>query len=229
MRINQLKTATRLSATAMVFCLWAATLQAQGNVPVIPQQNDAQADRVLKKVKLKMNGASDIKAKFKYSLENRATKSKPMSKVGEIKVKKNNKFRINFTDQELICDGKTVWNVMKPEKEVNVSEYDPSESFSFDKIFKVYDDGMRTRFDAKETASVSKVSLFPTKGKTDYFKIELWVDEVQSIPLKMKVWNRNGSTVTYELSEVRVNSNLNDSDFVFQKINYPGLEVIDMR
>ncbi len=197
------------------------------------QDTDPKAEKVLKTVKLKMNNVADFRAKFKYVLENRATKNaQPMSKVGNLRVKKNNKFNIEFTDQSLICDGKTVWNYLKKENEVNVSEYDPTEGFNLDKILRVYDDGMKARFDEQQklgTASISKVSLFPVKGKTDYFKIEMWVDDLQSVPLKMKVWNKNGSTVTYELSEIKVNNNLKDSDFVFQKTDHPGVSVNDLR
>lgn len=194
--------------------------------------NDARADKVLKSVKVKMGNLSDLSAVFKYSLENRQAKAnKPMAKQGTIKMKKN-KFRIEFPDQSLFCDGQNVWNYLKNEKEVSVSEYDPNEGFSMERMFRVYQADMKARYDNIEATNgkqAIKLSLYPTKTKSDYFRIEMWVDETQNLPLKMKVYGKNGSIVTYELTNVRVNGGVNDNEFTFRKELYPGVEVVDMR
>jgi outer membrane lipoprotein carrier protein len=207
-----------------VLASFALTAQAQ-------QPTDAQADKVLKKVKVKMSGVNDLKATFVYTLENRSVKTKPVTRQGDIKFKKN-KYRVDFTDQSLFCDGRTVWQYLKSEKEVNVSDYDPSEGFSFDRIFNVYQKDMSARYDQEETVrgqQVVKLTLFPKKATTDYFKIEMWISKLTEMPTKMMVWGRNGSITTYELINMKLNASLPDTEFVFNPKNYPGVSVIDLR
>ncbi|MDX2063065.1 MAG: outer membrane lipoprotein carrier protein LolA [Bacteroidia bacterium] len=192
---------------------------------------DPQADKIMKRVKLKLSGLNDLKATFVYTLENRAVKSNPISRNGDIKFKRN-KYRVDFTDQSLICDGKTIWHYLKTEKEVNVSNYDPQEGFSFDRMFSVYNQDVNARFDRSEVLAgqnVSKLTLFPKKATTDFFKIEMWIATTTEMPTKMVVWGRNGSVTTYELRNLKLNNQFTDTEFVFNPSQYPGVSVIDLR
>lgn len=199
--------------------------------PQTVNQKDERADRVLKSAKIKMNGVSDFTATFKYVLDNKAAKTKAIAKSGLVKFKRN-KYRIDLQDQLLISDGNTVWNYLKSEKEVNVMKSEPGQGFSFDRIFKIYDDDMKAAYDRADNLrgiKTDKVSLYPANSKTDYFRVEMWIGQVTNVPVRMKVYARNGSIVTYDLSDVRTNSNLADSEFAFNPANYPGVEVVDLR
>ena len=192
---------------------------------------DPRAEAVLSKARIKMNGANDLTAKFKYQLENKAAKQKAVIKNGAIKFK-GQKYRVDFDDQLLLCDGKTVWNYLKVEKEVNVTNYDPNEGFNMDRIFRIYNDDMKARYDRADRVlgiATEKITLFPSSSRTDYFRVELWLSAKDGIPVRLRVWGRNGSTVTYELSDVRLNSNVPDTEFVFNSKAFPGVEIIDLR
>ncbi len=194
-------------------------------------EKDPKAEAVLQKARLKMNGANDLTAKFKYQLENKAAKQKAVIKNGAIKFKRE-KYRVDFSDQLLLCDGKTVWNYLKSEKEVNVSNYDADEGFSIDRIFRIYNEDMKARYDRTDRVlgiATEKITLFPESASTEYFRVELWLSSSDGVPVRLRVWGRNGSTVTYELSDVRLNSSVPDTEFVFNAKAFPGVEVIDLR
>lgn len=218
--LNRLFFATTLALTTV------ASLAPKGAA-----QTDAEADRVLKAVKLRLNGANDLNAKFKYSIERTATRQSAVVKQGNIKYKRS-KFRIDLDDQVVISDGRTLWNLLVAEKEVNVMEYDAAEGFSLERIFRIYDQDFRSRSEGKEVVdgvATVKISLFPKQAKAEYHRIEVWVDGSTYYPRRMRVYGKNGSLVTYDLYNLKVNSNLQDSDFTFQQAKYPGFEVIDLR
>lgn len=192
---------------------------------------DAEAEQVLQKARTRMNTATDFSATFKYELENKAAKQKAVVKEGSIKVKRE-RYRVDFSDQLLVCDGKTIWNYLRVENECNISNYDPNEGFSFDRIFKVYNDDMKARYDrADRVAGVQtdRVTLFPVKANTEYFRIELWISKRDAVPVRMRVYARNGSVVTYDLGQVKLNTGVPESEFTFQAKSHPGVEMVDLR
>jgi outer membrane lipoprotein carrier protein len=192
---------------------------------------DAEAERVLQKARARMNTATDFSATFKYELENKAAKQKAVVKVGSIKVKRE-RYRVDFSDQLLVCDGKTIWNYLRVENECNISTYDPNEGFSFDRIFKVYNEDMKARYERVDRVAgvaTDRVMLFPVKANTEYFRVELWIAQRESVPVRMRVYARNGSVVTYDLSQVKLNTGVPDAEFTFQAKAHPGVELVDLR
>lgn len=193
-------------------------------------QQDPKAEKLIKSAKTKFNACEDITATFSYTLENKATKTAPVTKKGTILIQKE-KYKITLPDQEMTCDGKTVWAHLFKEKEVNVSNYNPKESMSINKVFKLHEEGMKSKFDGPETVggvAAQKLTLFPNRSDLEFFKIEVWVDGTEMLR-KVKIHNRNGSNVTYELSNITFNSKIPITKFTFDEKKNPGVEVIDLR
>lgn len=200
------------------------------NYSLTNAQVDPKADKIIKNAKKKFNGYQDFTADLTWSLEDKATKAAPSVKKGKIYIKKE-KYKIVFPEREMICDGKSVWDYLKKEKEANLSNYNPKEGMSIQRVFKLYDEGMKVRMDATETyngAAVDKITLFPLAEK-EFFKVELWIEQKTENIRKIKIHNRNGITNQFELNSIVVNTQLADESFVFDKAKYPGVEVIDLR
>ncbi len=195
-------------------------------------QQDQRAVRVINAVKKKLQSMNDLEARFSYKIIMRGKKSfKPIIQNGTLRMKKGNKYRIDLASQTILCDGKTVWTVLKDDEEVNISDYDPEEGFSVQKLFSVFDKKMKVRYDGEKYVSGQKTRLltfFPLSDKEDYFKILVWISS-SNLPVKMEVWNRNGSVVTYELKSVKLNGGLSDGLFVFNKNQYADFEMNDLR
>ncbi|MCS7073484.1 MAG: outer membrane lipoprotein carrier protein LolA [Bacteroidia bacterium] len=193
-------------------------------------QRDPRAEKILKSAKNKVNSLTDFSANLKFTLENRATKEKPSIKNGKLKVKAD-KYRIEFPDQQLICDGKTVWTYLVKEKECNISAFNPNENLSIQRIFKLYESGMKTKYIKQEAVNgimTDLVHLFP-EGNENYIRVELWIDPKNEMVNQAKLVNKNGSVFTYQLSGIQLNGNLQDTEFTFNQAQYPDVEIIDLR
>ena len=202
----------------------------QTNFQLSYAQKDPKAEKILKSAKTKVNGLTDFSANLKFTLENKATKEKPSVKTGKLKVKAD-KYRIEFPDQQLICDGKTVWTYLVKEKECNISAFNPSENLSIQRIFKLYETGMKTKYVKQEAiggAMTELVHLFP-EGNENYIRVELWIDAKTEMVSQAKLVNKNGSVFMYQLTGIQMNTNLPDTDFSFNPAQHPGVEMIDLR
>lgn len=202
-------------------------------VSLVWAQVDPRADKLIARSKRKLKNMDYMTVQFSYTVENRAdTTHNRIQKNGVFRYRpRQNKFSVDLGDMAILSDGKTVWHFLKKEKEVNISQYDPKESFSLDRIFRIYDEDMKVRFDKTETAKgriLHKISLFPISENTDYFRIEVWVDAQTELPQKMRISNRDGTVVEYELRDYNTQV-IPDSVFVFDVKKYPGVQVIDLR
>lgn len=194
-------------------------------------QVDPKADKLVKHARDKFYAFQDFSANIVFTLENKALKEKQPAKSGYVKVKKS-KYRIVFSDQELFCDGKTVWVYLKNNQEVNVSDFDPNESLSIDRVFALYDKGMNSRLDKPEVIgglNTQKISLFPRDAKTEYIRIEVWINPATDLVHRFKLINRNGTTYQYDISGIKTNTLVPDSEFVFDAQKYPKVNIVDLR
>jgi len=193
-------------------------------------QVDPKAEKIIKSSRKKINSYNDMTSDFIWTLENKATSQAPSVKKGKIYIKKD-KYKIVFQEREIICDGKNVWDYLKKEKEVNLSKNNLKEGLNFQKVFKMYDEGMKVRYDNIEAISgvnTHKITLFPIQEK-EFFKVELWIEESSENIRRIKIHNRNGTVHQFEMNGIVVNTNLSDDLFTFDINKYQGVELIDLR
>lgn len=196
-------------------------------------QVDPKANDLIRRSRKKLKSMEYMTVQFSYTIENRAdTSQKRITRSGIFKYHpKRNRFAVDIGDMAILSDGKTVWQFLKKEKEVNVSTYDPKEGFSLERVFRIYDQDMKVRLDRTETykgRTVHKISLFPISDTTDYFRVEVWIDAAQELPQRMRISNRDGTVVEYELRSFST-APIPDSVFVFDVKRHPGVQVIDLR
>jgi outer membrane lipoprotein-sorting protein len=194
-------------------------------------QNDPKAVEIMSSSRQKYNSLKDMTTSFKYTLENKSLKNGNTSRTGTMKIK-GKKYRVSFSEQEVICDGATIWMVMKPEKEINITEFDPEESLSLDRMYKIYEKETKSRYDKEETIGASvyhKMSLFSLNKNSDYTRVEVWVNKKSLMLERALIFQRNGALVRYELSNIKTDTGILDSEFVFNKASYPGFEIVDLR
>ncbi len=196
-------------------------------------QVDPRADGLVRRSRKKLKAMEYMTVQFSYTLENRAdTTQKRISRTGTLRYHQpKNRFAVDLGDIAVLSDGKTVWQFLKKENEVNVSTYDPKEGFSLERVFRIYDQDMKVRLDKTETykgRTLHKVSLFPISDSPEYFRVEVWIDGQTELPQRMRISNRDGTVVEYELKNYNTQP-IPDSVFVFDAKRYPGVQVIDLR
>ena len=212
-----------LSVCALALCLISDSAMAQ----------DAKAKAVLDAVSKKVSGLKSLKANFALTLTGGKGGKVTDSKKGSISLK-GQKYHVLLSGQEIICDTRTIWTYNKEAKEVQVSNYNPSEQTIspaklltnfWDKEYKYAYKGERK--EAGKNCDV--VELTPIDAKKKLLKIELLVDKATSTITGGNYWEKNGNKYQYSVSNFTPNAAIPDTYFTFEKKDHPGVEFVDLR
>jgi outer membrane lipoprotein carrier protein len=203
---------------------------------VVPSiaQTDAKAKSVLDAVSKKVNSLKSFKANFALNLSGGKGGKVNDSKKGTISLK-GQKYHIALSTQEIISDNKTVWTYNKEAKEVQVSNYNPSEQgmspakmFTpnfYDKEYKYSYKGERK----EQGKNCDIVELTPIEKTKQLAKIELMVDKSTNMISGANYWEKNGNKYTIVVSNFTPNADMPDSYFSWNPKEHAGVETVDLR
>jgi outer membrane lipoprotein carrier protein len=195
-------------------------------------QNDKKAREILDKLSAKTKSYSSIKAEFSYSLVN---KDRKINTVQNWKLLLNgDKYRLDMGDQLIISDGKSLWKVLKNDKEVELSNAaDAGDGLNPKNIFTMYEKGFRYKYIKEEKAgnrTVHLIDLFPENPKEkDYISIRLYIDKTLMQIYKSELKGKNGNVYTYLIKSFTTNESLDASKFTYKPAEFPGFELNDVR
>lgn len=190
-----------------------------------------ELDKLLNTISNRYKNFKTIKADFIYSIESKAENINEKQK-GSLYVK-GNKFRLDISDQIILCDNKTIWTYSKEVNEVQVNNYDPKKApLKLDDIFTMYNKGFLSKMIESKKEGKNEiviVELTPKDKKKNYFKIKLTIDKTNQTIIKSQVYEKSGTIHTYTVTNQFPNIKLEDKFFVFDVKKYPKCEVIDLR
>lgn len=201
-------------------------------IAAIAQKNDPDAKKVLDAVSAKFKTFSTVQAGFTYKVEN--ADGKPMSnKTGTIFMK-GLKYKVSFGDQEIFCDGKTVWSYDKSANEVTINDLDNSAgTITPQKLFtNFYDNDFLYLMNGEKkvgTKTLQEIEMTPTDKSKPFHKVYVQVDKAAKTLYSTKVLENGGNRYTYTVSSMKTNLPVADNQFVFNKSKYPGVEEVDLR
>ncbi len=196
-------------------------------------QNDAKATAILTAMSKKYKTYGTVKADFTITANNPKAKLNQTDK-GLLYVKANaNKYKLVMEDRDLFSDGKNQWIHLKQDQEVQLSTVDNDpDALNPAQIFTIYERGFKARY-AGESKVGSKVyqliDLTPTDPKKSYNKVRLTIDKNALRLTKAVIYEKNGTTYTYNVKSFVPNVKLPESTFTFDVKKYPGVEVVDLR
>jgi outer membrane lipoprotein carrier protein len=204
---------------------------------VVAQAPDATSDpaakKILDQVSTKFKSYNTVRAGFTLTVANAEGKVEA-KKSGTIEMK-GTKYHILVTGQEIFCDGTDTWTLDKASNEVKIDKVDPgagtitpqklfTDFYDKDFLYKLNDD---TKLNGK---TVSEIELTPHDKTKPFFKVLVYVDKVTKNIVSTKVFEKNGSRITYSVSTFSHDSpTVTDASFVFDKSKYPGIEEVDLR
>lgn len=215
----------------LFFLLFATTLLA---TPVSAQNNVQKAKKILDKLSKTYKSHKSIKAEFTITTTN-PDKSR-ISQKGTIWVKKKF-FKIDMRDQEIVCDGKTIWTWQKEVNEVQIKNYKPSKrEIQPSQIFTIWEQGFNYVWAGTATMNGKKVDvidLVPKDGKEgkDYSKVKLYVDASKNQLLSATIIKKNGVKITYTINSQSTKQRLTRSNFKMdtKAKQKAGAEIVDLR
>jgi|JI8StandDraft_2_1071088.scaffolds.fasta_scaffold02671_2 outer membrane lipoprotein-sorting protein len=194
-------------------------------------QNDAKSRNILSRLSKNYRTYKTIEADVAFTIDNRKENIKENQK-GRVFMK-GQKFRLELGEQTLICDGKTLWTYLKEVNEVTVSPFEPAEGeLSPTNLFTIYEKGFESYYIGESNRGKNKVhtiDIVPTDKKKSFFKIRLVIDRQKEQIVQAVVFDKNGSLYTYNINNFKTNSGIADATFAFDKKQFPGVEVVDLR
>lgn len=197
-----------------------------------PTKSDPDAKRILDAVSAKFKTFGSPQASFTYQVEN--AQGKALSTKKGTVVMKGNKFKVSMDGMEIFSDGKTVWNYDKLANEVTVNDLNEGGSgMTPQKIFtNFYDKDFFYKLNGIKSAggkTVQEVELTPTDKTRPYHKVYVWVDKAANTIYSAKFLEKSGGRYSYTVTNLRPTSAVTETEFVFNKNKYPGVEVVDLR
>lgn len=199
--------------------------------PLQAQENDAFAKKLLDEVSQKYDRYKTIMSDFRFGVV--MADGESYSDGGTLRLEKqSNKYRIKLKTQEMISDGKSAWFILPEDKEVQITEVDnTSGAIAPNNLFTFYRTGYKyiSMEDERENGEVFNViELSPLETNSNYFKIKLRINKNKHIH-DVTVFDKGGSKYTYTIRTLYVNQDINPSFFTFQKEQYTGYDIVDLR
>ncbi len=195
----------------------------------VAHAQDAKAKAILDKLSEKMNALETMKFKFSYTMQNTQDGINE-TKTGSIYIK-GNKYRLYIEEQLVICDGTTIWTYFKEENEVQINEVDPTNQNTPDKMLTSYNENYKAKY-IKEVPKAGRLlqvlDLTPLTTQS-FYKVRLEIDKTRNMVYSSTIYDKNGTTFTYVVTEFVENPKIFNSRFTFDEEDYPGVIVNDMR
>lgn len=187
---------------------------------------DAQAEAVLKKAAACFDQNVSFAVKM-VSLDSK--KVQTFTQTANVHYCKG-KYRLSAGTQELICDGTTVWQWNKSQKEVAVNKLgdDDIDLLNPGRLLANYKRSFKPKYIRTEDDGTAVIDMQPRSTRS-YHKIRLFINERNGQLKSMEVHKYDSSREIYTLSNFKVERNYPASNFTFDAASHPDVEVIDMR
>jgi outer membrane lipoprotein carrier protein len=198
------------------------------------ETEDLKAKGILDGVSKKTESYSTIKAEFNIMTSGPDGKAK--DNIAGTMLHKGNKYKLDIKGQTIFCDGKVQTTYIKEDNTAQINNApDPTKSDNINpaNIFTIYKKDFKYKFDKEEVqngVTVQIINLYPlVPGKKPYHTVRLTIDKIKQQITSVKVMNKDGNTTTITVKSFIPNTDMPDATFVFNKLDYPGVSIEDLR
>ena len=153
------------------------------------------------------------------------------SETGTLLVK-GDKYRLDISGQNVICDGETSWTYLAESNEVQVNSVENDENvITPTKLLTSYSEDYKSKLSGEVTKNgivQYVIELKPNDAKS-ITGVELNIDKEQMRIMRIAIQDKSGNTFTYIVNKFETNVPVKETDFSFSEKDHPGVEIIDMR
>lgn len=192
-------------------------------------QTDTKAKAILDALSAKLDALETMKFEFSYTMTNTAENINE-TKTGSIYIK-DDKYRLYIADQLIICDGTTIWTILKEDKEVQINSVDPTNQNTPNKMLTSYNKNYKAKFikEAPKAGIIMQtLDLTPLTAQS-FYKVRLEINKLKNMVYSSTIYDKNGTTYTYLVTSFIENPKVFESRFTFNKADYPDYSINDMR
>ena len=199
-------------------------------------QQDPAAKEVLDQFTRKAESEFPVRIEFEYTYES-LIDNQTFTDTGEL-ILNGNQYHLIFRDSEIISNGSVMWNCLKSEDEVYIS--DPasvSEDDEFflsnpEKLFSFYDNDFKYRLTGELNrlgTDYYQVDLFPFDLNRSYHTITLLIQQDNYHLYSLGTRGKQGVNHTFSITNYQSKYKTTGETFSFDPSKYPEMEVIDTR
>lgn len=196
------------------------------------QYDEDKAREIIEKTVNKYKDQGCCVIKLNYILQNRSTGEDHEEKADLYL--KDGKFKLVMQEQVIFSDQKKVWNYLKEDVSMTITWYDPNElELNPTEIFTMWETGFLYGYAGDmlvDGKNAHLIELTPEDKEKPYFKVKLFIDINTKELIKTQTFYKNNTLVmTFEFQDVDTQQDIDDSNFIFRKSDYPdNLEIIDL-
>jgi len=184
----------------------------------------------LDEVSQKTKSHKSIRADFSYTMENIQAKINEV-KTGSLLIS-GEKYRLTAAGQTVICNGKTIWTYINESNEVQINDVDAKEdAMTPSRLLSSYNSNYKSKIikdKAQSDPAVESIELIPNTVK-NFTNAILVVDKNKKQVKSFILFDKNGNTFTYKVTNYQTDIPVTNADFSFEASKFPGVEIIDMR
>ncbi|HMQ47705.1 MAG TPA: outer membrane lipoprotein carrier protein LolA [Saprospiraceae bacterium] len=200
------------------------------------QDSDPAAKALLDKVRQKYTAYKSLTAEFTVDMEfpdtPKETQKGKMHKEGA-------KYRVSVSGQEVICDGSTIWMIFPQNKEVQISNIPDEDEMGDniltpDALLSFYDKGqfaytITNEYKDATGRQIQEIEFKPLDKNADYSKLRMAVVKSTAEVVSVKAFGKDGSKYTLTMTKLLPDRTFETGFFVFNKAQYPGYYIEDLR
>lgn len=205
---------------------------------VFAQTSDAKSKTILTKTSEINNGYKTIIMDFSFTSTDIQTNKVITSEKGSL-VLKGEKYKLIIDKTNIIFDGKSIYHFNPESNEVNITNPEPARTEKGDffisnprDVFKFYTKNFKTKWIKESQVKgtiCNEIELYPIDLKTKYTKITMHIDKSTYHILDIKLAFKDGTRQMVEFTNFKDNTDIADSEFVFDQNKYKGIVINDMR
>lgn len=195
------------------------------------QNTDGGATAILQSVAKKYQAYSTMSINYTFKVEK--DKKVLQTITGTIKIK-GEKYTAKLGDQELFCDGKTIWNYQKESDEVSIFEPDENDQDNLlnpAKLLSGWSKIYSAKFIREETnqnRTLQLIDLKPLK-QADVYKVRIFIDKNKKELYAIATYEVDNTVSTYYIDKFTANAAIDDKQFTFDTTAHPEVDINDMR
>ena len=195
-------------------------------------QSSAESKAILDKAYQQFEKSSGVKLSFVLTTED-ADGSAYEPQNGTAYVKQD-KFKLDLAFATTWFDGKTQWVLLKDANEVNISNPSPQELITISPLalLNLYKTGYNLKKPMTKTIKgkeLIQIEMSPIDKAQEFKKLTIALDKKTNSVTNVSFTTKDGIKSSLAITSYQTDNSFTNDMFSFNKLNHPGVEIIDLR
>lgn len=217
----------------IIFSLFISGWMSAQTTMTSAKDNDPKAKVLLDKLKKEFDSYKTMEVTFEMELEVPGRQTEKFK--GQI-IQDGKKYLVKMKDQEIYADGQSVWVYLKPQKEVQISDFEDGDDSGFlspKQLMTLYDRGDFVYFILEErkvgNQLFADIEFKPLNKRSDFSKIRLTIDKKLNKMVALRVFFKDGTKSLFTPNNIISNKTYPASTFVLNTKGLTGVNIEDLR